>query len=140
IVKDGDQFVRVERHLRHEIAGLDVLRIGNPGSEIAGVSRQGARGDGVPAGDVREIRPELSARERTADGVAETAAPAAKQLFAADTERIAGARRTVVLVIAPPRVFVWRQHLDGERHVGVLRTAKFSALPAVNPGSFRGKL
>src|SRR5438552_13344390 len=64
IMKDGDQLVRGERHLRHEIAGFDVLRIGNPGCQIASVSWQGARGYGFPAGDVREIRAELSAGER----------------------------------------------------------------------------
>src|SRR3954452_18930897 len=104
IVKDGDQLVRTERHLRHQVAGLDVLRVGNPGGEVAGVSRQGTGGNCFPAADMRQVRAALAAGERTADRMEEAAAAAAKELLAADAERIGGAWRTLVLVIAPAAV------------------------------------
>src|SRR3954469_3555512 len=131
-MNNGDQFVGAERDFRHEVAGLDVLRIGNPGGQIAGVSGQGAGGNGLAAADLRQIGAELSSGERPPDGMAEAAAPAAKQLLATDTERITWTARILVLLIAPAAIFVRRQGSDRECHMRVLCPAKFGALPAVN--------
>src|SRR3954471_16369489 len=105
-MQDGDQLVQAERHFRHEIAGLDVLRVCNPGGEIAGVCRQRASGNCFPTCDMRQVRAELPAGERTADRMADPAAPTAKELLAADTEWITWAPRTLVLLIAPAAIFI----------------------------------
>src|SRR3954454_3387532 len=68
IMEDGDQFVRPKRHFWHEIARLDVLRIGDPGGEIAGVLGQGACGNRFSAGDMGQVGTELSAGKSAADG------------------------------------------------------------------------
>src|SRR3954462_2178679 len=107
-MNNGDQFVGAERDFRHEVARLDVLRISNPGGQIAGVSRQRAGGDGFPAADMRQIGAELSAGQRPTNGMAEAAAPAAKGLLAADAERIGRTARTLILLIAPAAIFVRR--------------------------------
>ena len=47
IGRDGAQLVRGERHHRHVVAGLDRLRIGDPGGELAARGRQHAGRDGT---------------------------------------------------------------------------------------------
>src|SRR4051812_40177417 len=139
-MKDRNQLVRLQRHLRHEIAGLDMLGIGDPGAKCRRFQRKRPRGHRRPAADMREIRSQLSAGLSPPDAVAERASATAEQVLALLAERIRGAVCALVLVISPlPELIRW-QGDDGERHVRVLKTAELRALPPIDSGLLGGEL
>src|SRR4051812_4265725 len=122
-MKDRNQLVRLQRHLRHEIAGLDMLGIGDPGAKCRRAQRKRPRGHRRPAADMREIRSQLSPGLSPPDAVAERASATAEEILALLAERIGGAVCALVLLIAPFPQIVRRAGGDGGSPLRTLQAA-----------------
>src|ERR1700728_3506111 len=64
------EIVITQLHRRHQRTGLDRVGILNPGSQIFGGVRCGARGDGVAAHQMCEVRTKMSSCNGSGNGVA----------------------------------------------------------------------
>src|SRR5689334_5381921 len=93
---------------------------------------QRAGGDRAAAREMRQVRPDAAARARAADGVAEGALAREEDRAAARGFFARRLARRTALRVEPPLEIGIRLGDDVERHVRVLASAEFRALPAVD--------
>src|SRR5437764_5804926 len=83
IAEQGPEIVRSEEDRRHQRAGLQALRVGDPAAEGAAIVRQQSRGDRDAARDMREVRTRRGSCRRAGYGVTHGAGAAEEDLLAA---------------------------------------------------------